>query len=143
MNALSSIQIATDCLEVTVIYTGTKETLAALRTAGQLARDLSATIQVLVPEVVPYPLDLNTPPIAEAFAVRKFQTLAEGQPVPTKVQRLLCRERASALQQTLSPHSTVVIGSRRRWWKRGWKRDEPRLAAELRAQGHEVISVAA
>jgi len=133
------LKIAVDCIEVNVIYTGTKETLAALRAAGQMARDLHATIKVLVPEVVPYPLDLNAPPLAEAFATHKFQTLAEGQRVPTKVHRILCRDRESACKQALGAHSLIVIGSRKRWWKRA----EPRLAAALRRQGHEVISVAA
>jgi len=134
-----TVQVSTGCIEVNVIYTGTKETLAALRAAGQLAWNLRATIQVLVPEVVPYPLDLSTPPMAEGFATRKFQTLAEGQRVPTRVHRILCRDRESACKQALHPHSLIVIGNHKHWWKPG----ESRLAAALRQQGHEVISVAA
>ncbi len=132
-------KVAADRVEVNVIYTGAKETLAALRAAAQLACDLHASIHLLVPEVVPYPLDLNTPPVVDAFATRKFQTLADGQKVPTKVQRILCRDRESAWKQALPTHSLIVIGNRKHWWNRG----ESQLAASLRQQGHEVISVAA
>lgn len=139
MQVQAPVSGATGCLEVVVIYTGQKETLVALRAAGQLAPDLHATIQVLVPEIVPYPLDLHRPPVAEAHAVRKFETLAEGQRVATKVQRVLCREPKDAIKQAIGPHSVVVIGERKHWWTRG----ESRLAKHLRALGHEVISVAA
>lgn len=48
-------------LEVTVIFTTTPGTLAALRLAGQYARDLGGGISILVVQVVPYPLPLERP----------------------------------------------------------------------------------
>jgi predicted phosphohydrolase len=126
-------------LKVNVICTNLHETLAALRTAGRLACNLHAEIDLLVPQLVPYPLELHHPPIAKDFTARRFQTLADGQKVPTSVQVILCRERESAWKQALNPHSLVVIGHRKHWWKPG----ESRLARALRKQGHEVISVAA
>jgi hypothetical protein len=139
MNVKMDIPAAAACLEVNVIYTGTKETLVALRTAGQLACNLHATIQLLVPQVVPYSQVLDTPTMTHAFTVRKFQTLAEGQQVSTQVQIILCRDRENAFKQALSPHSLIVIGNRKHWWKRR----ETRLVQALREQGHDVISVAA
>ena len=129
----------TGFLEVNVICTDKEETLAALRAAGGLACNLHATIQLLVPQLVPYPLDIDTPAVARDFTARKFQTLADGQRVPTSVQVILCRERESAWKQALKPHSLVVIGCRKHWWKP----TESRLAQALRRQGHEVITVAA
>ena len=121
-----------------VIYTGQEETLAALRTAGQLANNLHAAIQLLVPHVVPYPLDLHTPQVATDFVASKFRTLAGGRPTPTRVQVILCREPVNALS-ALNPHSLIVIGNHRRWWNRG----ESHLIKTLRRQGHDVIPVAA
>ena len=74
-----------------VIYTGQEKTLAALRTAGQLANNLHAAVQLLVPQVVPYPLDLHIPPVARDFVASKFRTPAGGRPTPTRVQVILCR----------------------------------------------------
>lgn len=126
-------------LKVNVICTHLDETLAALRAAGRLACNLHAEIDLLVPHVVPYPLDLRHPPVSGDFLTRRFQTLADGQKVPTSVNVILCRERESAWKQALKPHSLVVIGRRKHWWKPG----DSRLARALRRQGHEVISVAA
>ena len=48
-------------LDVAVVFTTTAATVAALRTAGALARQLDACIRMLVPQVVPYPLPLQSP----------------------------------------------------------------------------------
>jgi len=130
---------ASGFLEVNVICTGKNETLAALRSAGELACNLHAEIQLLVPQEIPYALDLDRPPVPKEFMERKFKTLAGDQKVPTSVRIVLCRERESAWKQALKPHSLVVIGCRKHWWSRG----EPHLASALRRQGHEVITVAA
>jgi hypothetical protein len=126
-------------LEVTVICTGVNETLAALRAAGGLACNLHASIQLLVPQLVPYPLDLHNPPVTRDFTACRIATLVEGQKIPTSVQVILCRERESACKDALKPHSLVVIGHSKQWWRRG----ESRMAQALRRLGHEVIMVAA
>jgi hypothetical protein len=84
-------------------------------------------------------VDLDRPPVRKEFTERKFQTLADGQKVPTSVRIILCRERESAWKQALKPHSLVVIGCRKHWWKPG----ESGVVKALRRQGHEVITVAA
>src|SRR5277367_3291382 len=93
--------VEANSLVVNVIFTTVQDTLAALRQAAQLANDLHATIQLLVPHVIPYPLELNRPPVTQDFTNRTFRTLAEGNPVPTQVQVILCRTRETALAQVL------------------------------------------
>jgi hypothetical protein len=135
--ASHEVPCASTFFEINVINTGKEETLAALRTAGQLACNLNGSIELLAPQVVPYPLDLSNPPVARTFTARRFRTLAGNQKVLTNVQVILCRDRESAFKQALKPHSLVVIGSRKRWWRS----DESRLVEMLRQQGHEVIMV--
>ncbi len=102
-------------LEVTVIFTTTPGTLAALRLAGQYARDLGARISILVVQVVPYPLPLERPPVAPEFTTQRYRALAADQKIETRVQVYLCRDSRQALLQALKTHSLVVIGGRKRW----------------------------
>ena len=63
-------------LEVVVLHTKISETLHALKTAAQLAQDLSGRIRLLVLEVVPYPLALDKPDVCLPYTQRRFRTLA-------------------------------------------------------------------
>jgi hypothetical protein len=122
-------------LEVTVVYTAIPETLAALRRAAILAGSLNARIKLLVPQVVPYPLPLTSPPVLIDFNERRFLVVARQMPVETTARIYLCRDRMDALTTVLRPNSVVVIGARRSWWFG----EARRLARRLERAGHEVI----
>jgi hypothetical protein len=122
-------------LGVSVVFTSIRETMAALRTAAALAGNLNARVTLLVPQIVPYPRPLDSPPIAADFSERRLSLVASGSPVETIVRILLGRDRLEMLLTTLTPHSLLVIGGRRR----RWPTREKRLAARLRRAGHDVI----
>jgi hypothetical protein len=122
-------------LNISVIFTSVPATMAALRTAGALASRLNGCITLVVPEVVPYHLPLNKPPVLHDWNERRFRLLAEGSPVATSVRFYLCRDREETLAKVLKPHSLVVIGGKKRWWPTS----ESRLARKIRRLGHEVI----
>jgi hypothetical protein len=122
-------------LNVTVVFTSVAATIAALRHAGALAHRLHARIVLIAPQVVPYPLPLETPPVLLDFNERRFRVIASESPVETSVQIYLCRDRFETLISVLAPRSLVVIGGRRRWWR---TREEG-LAWKMRRAGHEVI----
>src|ERR1700756_1195428 len=61
--------------EVNVIFTDPQATVAALRTAGSLARDLGANIRVRAAITVPYTLPLEEPPVSVAFTERLLSDL--------------------------------------------------------------------
>ena len=124
-------------LEVSVVFTTTSGTLSALKRAARLAQDLTSKITLLLPQVVPYPLELTEPPVPTRFNLRRLRAIALQSPLPTDVRLCLCRDRAAAVASQLRPGSLVVLGTRKRWWP---TRDE-RLAATLRKAGHEVIVV--
>lgn len=124
-------------LEVNVIFTTIPGTLAALRLAGQYARDLRCRISILATQIVPYPLPLERPPVAPEFTTRCYRTLAADQRIETRVQVYLCRDSQQALLRALKPNSLVVIGGRKRWWPTR----EQALARILRSHGHQVIFV--
>jgi hypothetical protein len=122
-------------LHIAVIFTSVEATLSALRRAAILANRLPARITLMVPQVVPYPLPLTTPPVPLDFTERRFRVIAEESPVETTVCIYLCRNRVDALTSVLRPHSTVVIGDSGKWWQT----EEKRLARQLRRAGHEVV----
>ncbi len=122
-------------LNISVVFTSVKPTLSALREAGRLASSLGAHITLLVPQVVPYPLELEKKTDWEDFNARRFRIVAGESPVSTTVRVYLCRDPEDAVLAALTPHSLVVIGGRKRWWPTS----EKRLAGKLRRAGHEVI----
>jgi hypothetical protein len=122
-------------LNISVVFTSVESTLAALKEAGGLASSLGARITLLVPQVVPYPLALETPPVLIDFNEGRFRLIACQSPVETTVRIYLCRDRLEILTHVLSPGSLVVIGGQKRWWPTR----EKKLARQLRDAGHEVV----
>jgi hypothetical protein len=122
-------------LNISVVFTSVESTLIALKEAGNLANSLGASIMLLVPQVVPYPLDLETPPVLVEFNENRFRVIAKQSPVETSVQIYLCRDRFEALTAVLKPGSIVVLGGKKRWWPT----EDQRLARRLGRAGYEVI----
>lgn len=122
-------------LNVAVVFTSVDATLAALRKAGTLANRLGGRITLVVPQVVPFPLPLTSPPVLLDWNEKRFRVIASESPVETTVMIYLCRDRVETLTTVLTPRSLVVVGGRKRWWATA----EQRLARRLRRAGHEVI----
>jgi hypothetical protein len=127
-------------LRVTVVHTTPEGTLAALRAAADLVKHLDGRLALFAPEVVPFLLPLEEPHVAIEFLKRRYCDLVANaglvdQDVTIRI--LLCRDRAAALKQALTPHSLVLIGGSVRWWNR----KERRLARGLRKLGHRVVFV--
>lgn len=126
-------------LGVTVVVTTTEGTRAALRAAGALARNLSARVEVVAVETVPYRLDLGQPMVP--IDVRRRHLLAvishlECDADEVSIQVCLGRDRKQCLRQILAPRSLVVIGGTRHWWSR-----EKKLEQCLGQLGHQVFFV--
>ena len=122
-------------LDIAVVFTSEKATIAAMKEAASLAHSLGARIDLVVPQVVPYPLPLEAPPVLIEFSDRRFREIASQSPVETSVQIYLCRDQAETLEKVLKPGSLVVMGGPRHWWPTR----EKLLARRLRKAGHEVV----
>ncbi len=122
-------------LDIDVVFTSVPATLTALKKAAELAHRLGGHITLLVPQVVPFPLPLESPPVLLDWNERRFQMIAEESPVETTVHLYLCRDRQAALLKVLRRNSLVVLGGPGGWWPTS----ERRLARSLRKAGHEVI----
>src|ERR1019366_5333473 len=122
-------------LNIAVVFTSVDSTLAALQEAGNLANSLGARITLVVPQMVPYPLPLESPPVLVESNDNRFRVMASARPVETSVQIYLCRDRFQTLTQVLNAGSIVVLGGRKKWWA---TKDEL-LARQLRRAGYEVL----
>ena len=122
-------------LDVVVVCSSMEATRTALRKAGTLASELNAQITLVMPQTVPYPLPLTSPPVLLDFRERRLRDLASESPVAVVIRIYLCRDRDEALDMVLKPCSLVVLGGRKRWWPTA----EKALARRLRRKGHEVI----
>ena len=120
-------------LEIVVLHTTTTATLRSLKTAGELAAGLAARIRLLVLEVVPYPLEVESPRVPIEFTQRRFRTVASGARIDTLIDIRLGRELHQVLDCALKPGSVVVLENGA-WWTR-----QRRLARRLTRQGHHVI----
>src|ERR1019366_1427237 len=67
-------------LNIEVVFTSVEATLAALKEAATLATSLGARITLLVPQVVPYPLPLQSSPVLAVFNDRRFRVIASKSP---------------------------------------------------------------
>jgi hypothetical protein len=122
-------------LDISVVFTSVDATLAALKEAGNLAASLGARITLIVPQIVPYPLPLSSPPVLINFNERRLRVIASNCRVETRVSIYLCRDPLETLQAVLKPHSLVIVGSRKSWWPTS----EKRLAQKLRRFGRQVL----
>ncbi len=135
--ALPEAQPANHKLNISVIATSLEATAAALKKAGALASRLGARIFLTVPQVVPFPLPLASPPVLVEFNEKRYRAIASENPVETSVHIYLCRDRLELLSSVLMPGSLVVLGGTKRWWPS----PERRLARKMRKLGHEVILI--
>ena len=79
-------------LNISVVFTSVNATLAALREAGNLASNLGGRITLIVPQIVPYPLPLTSPPVSVDFNERRLRVIASNCRVETRVSIYLCRD---------------------------------------------------
>jgi hypothetical protein len=127
-------------LEVNVIFTDPAATVVALQYAATLARNLSGSIKLRAPLVVPPRLSLDESPISTRFMERTLADLVcplRRDASEINVHLYLCRDRFETLLQVLSLDSLVVIGGRKRWWPT----EESRMAKALQSKGHRVVFV--
>ena len=123
-------------LRINVLFTEFTATSVALRRAVKLALDLDAETNILVPHVVPFPLDLESPAIPLEFTCNRLRVLAGSAGADPAVYVYLCRDVMDLLRTILPADSIVVLGSRNRWFAR-WRAE--RFAGKLTSNGCQVI----
>ena len=118
-------------LEITVLHTNARTTLRAVETATRLAKDLAADIRLLVLQVVPYPLSLDTPDVPFECTERLFLEMASRANVELRVDIRIGRDKSVMLESAIKPGSLVFIAGRLRWWPTPESRVARRLGCSV------------
>jgi len=127
-------------LQINVVFTSTRHTPSALAAAARYARDLDAQIHFLVIQAVPvHYSSLSYPPVSLQFVQERARrmALACAEDIEIRVQVYLCGDSTQCILRVLKPHSVVIIGGSKRWWRT----HEDRLAAVLRSNGHRTVLI--
>jgi hypothetical protein len=123
-------------LRINVLFTEFEATNVALRRALDLAFDLDAETNIIVPHVVPYPLDLESPAVSLEFTCNRLRLFAESVGTDPYVYVYLCRDVMDPLRTVLPADSIVVLGSPKQCLAK-WRIE--RFARKLTNNGGQVI----
>jgi len=118
-----------------VVFTDAGGASAALKSAAAWADRLNFGIELIVPQIVPYPLPASQPTVAIEFTLGEIRRLALDTGIAADVHVCVCRDRLQALAEMLPAHSIVVLGARRSVWPTA----ASRLTRQLRKRGHVAI----
>lgn len=123
-------------LRINVVFTDMAATQVALKRAVELAIDLGAATQIIVPHVVPYPLPLESPAVPVEFTRRQLRILAGSVGADPYVHVCLCRDVMDLLSRLIPTGSIVVVGARKHWF---FRNRAEKLARSLQRKGYDVI----
>jgi hypothetical protein len=122
-------------LRINVLFTTLRETQGALKRAVELSKGLDAEVRLIVTQIVPFPLDLDRPPVPLVFVSNQIRSMANALDTDLDSHVYLCRDRLQAFLRALRQNSLTVLGLKRPWFL---SRSE-RLARALQRKGHLVI----
>ena len=121
-------------LEIVVPLTEWSTTLAVLRRVQVLTAGLNARVKLIAVHTIPYQAPFYCPALVHAHLVQQVVDLACQCDLPVAPEVILARSREEGLRHALSEHSTVLLGSRRHWWRT----PEESLARLLVREGYRV-----
>ena len=121
-------------LEIVVPYTEWSLTQAVLKRAAGLAAGLNAKVLLVAIHTVPYPAQFECQATVHAYLVEQLVALAGNCPLAVEPQVVLARSRQDGFRHVLSDRSTVLVGTRKRWWRT----QEEVLARDLVRDGYKV-----
>jgi hypothetical protein len=124
-------------IEIVVPFTEWAVTEAVMKRAVAFAEKLNARLLLVAVHTVPYPMSFGCPALVHAHLVDQLIDLASRCPLPVNPQVVLARSCEEGFRHALKPESTVLVGTRKRFWKTS----EEKLAAVLAHEGHHVALV--
>ena len=124
-------------LEVVVPYTEWALAEATLQRAAVLAAGLNVRVRLVAVHSVPYAVSFGCPAAVHAHLVEQLVDLASRCQFPVEPQVVMARGWVEGFQYALHPDSTVLVGTRKHFWR---TREES-LARDLERDGHSVVLI--
>ena len=125
---------ASEDLEIVVPFTEWSLADAVLKRAAALTAGLHARLVLIAVHTIPYPAQFGCPTSVHAHLVGQLTDLASRCPLPIQPHVVLARSRDEGFRHLLNPNSTILVGSRKHWWRT----PEEKLARSLARDGHRV-----
>jgi len=124
-------------LEVVVPYTEWAVADAVLQRAVVLAAGLNVRVRLVAVHSVPYAATFGCPAAVHAHLVEQLVDLASRCPFAVEPQVVMARGWVEGFEFALHPESTVLVGTRKHFWR---TREES-LARDLARDGHNVALI--
>ena len=124
-------------LEIVVPYTEWALAEAVLQRAAALAAGLDVRVRLVAVHSVPYAASYGCPAVVHAHLVEQLTDLASRCQFPVEAQVVMSRGWLEGFEFAMRPDSTVLVGSRKHFWR---TREES-LARELAREGHNVALI--
>jgi hypothetical protein len=121
-------------LEIVVPYTDGSLTEAVLNRAAGLTAGLNAKVMLVAIHTVPYPAQFECQTAVHSYLVQQLVELASHCPFAVEPQVVMARSRVDGFRHVLSDRSTVLLGTRKHWWRT----QEEVLARDLVRDGYNV-----
>jgi hypothetical protein len=96
--------------EVAILFSTGEVSVPAFKQAVALAKEIDASLRLIVLQKVPAPLEPDTTPASAELMIRRLWTEVPTYGVQSRVQIYRCRNREQALGMILSGTSIVVAG---------------------------------
>src|SRR5712671_1847305 len=122
-----------------VIATTFEGTRAALATAVPLAKGSGAKLIVVVPCIVPYPVEIEAPCDPTTFFARRYRDVIERLGGDATIEVCRCRRSDDIVMRLSASRTTVVLGGPVGRWLTS---PEERFASRFSRRGRPVIFVA-
>ena len=104
-------------LEVVVPYTEWALAEATLQRAAVLAAGLNVRVRLVAVHSVPYAVSFGCPAAVHAHLVEQLVDLASRCQFPVEPQVVMARGWVEGFQYALHPDSTVLVGTRKHFWR--------------------------
>ncbi len=121
-------------LQFVVVYSERSVTAAVLRRATELLSGLNARVLLAAVHTVPFPAPLASASASHAHLVEQLVDLASQCSLPITPQVVMARYWEEGFRFLLQEESTVLVGTKKRFWRT----HEERLACTLAKDGHKV-----
>jgi hypothetical protein len=122
-------------IELAIPYTEPSLAGAVMERAAALAAGLHARISLVAVHAAPYPLEFGCPAATYGFLVERLVELAGRCNLPVTAELVMARSHEEGFRYALHRTATVLIGSRKRFWRTA----EERLARALVRDGRQVV----
>jgi hypothetical protein len=124
-------------MEIVVPYTEPALAGAVLRQVAALSAGLNVRVRLVAVHSVPYAAPFGCPVAEHAHLVGQLVDLASKCPFPVEPEVVMARGWVDGFQYALHPDSTILVGTRKHFWR---TREES-LARDLARDGHNVALI--